>query len=130
MVFQKKGCLVEACETAEDGLALMESENFDVVISDFRLPGIDGLEFLKQAGENQPQSVRALVTAYRDYGLSKRAYDGGVHLFYEKPFSLKLITDALGDLLDSRKANGGIPFADNPAKYNIPKVSCEVNASS
>lgn len=130
MVFLKKGCKVQAYETAEDALASMPTENYDVIISDFRLPGIDGLDFLKQAKENQPHTVRALVTAYRDYGLSKKAYKAGVHLFYEKPFSLKVISNALVELLDSREANGGIPLIVNPPENKIPRVSYEVSALS
>ena len=128
MVFIKKGCHVKACETAEEGLSSMETEEYDVIISDFRLPGIDGLDFLKKAKQMQPGTVRALVTAYRDYGLSKKAYKAGVHLFYEKPFSLKIISNALAELLDSRESNGGIPFVDNSSKRNVAKVNIEMNA--
>jgi len=130
MVFLKKGCKVQAYETAEDALASMQTENYDVIISDFRLPGIDGLDFLTQAKETQPHTVRALVTAYRDYGLSKNAFKAGVHLFYEKPFSLKVISKALVELLDSRETNGGIPFIGNPPENKIHKVSYEVSALS
>ena len=130
MVFLKKGCKVKAYETAEDALVSMQTENYDVIISDFRLPGIDGLDFLTQAKEMQPSSVRTLVTAYRDYGLSKNAFKAGVHLFYEKPFSLKVISNALVELLDSRETNGGIPFIGNPPENKIPRVSYEVSALS
>ena len=130
MVFVKKGSHVVAFETAEEGLEAMESNEFDVVISDFRLPGVDGLAFLKMVQEKRPNTVRALVTAYRDYGLSKKAYESGVHLFYEKPFSLKVLSNALADLLESRKENGGIPVPAKPQDAHRPQIIFEMNAST
>jgi DNA-binding NtrC family response regulator len=130
MVFVKKGSQVEAFETAEEGLEAMKSKEFDVVISDFRLPGVDGLDFMKTVKDTQPNTVRALVTAYRDYGLSKKAYEVGVHLFYEKPFSLKVLSNALADLLESRKDNGGIPLPAQPPEAKRANITFEMNAST
>ncbi len=55
LVFMNKGCFLQATETAEEGLRTLEKESFNIIISDLKLPGIDGLEFFRQANVYQPE---------------------------------------------------------------------------
>ena len=73
----------------------MEEEKFDIVISDLRLPGIDGLRFLKFASLIQPDPVKVLITAYRDDQVYSEAQRIGVSDFIAKPFSVKAFLDLL-----------------------------------
>ena len=92
MAFFKKGCSLQAAESAEEGLRILEKERFDIIISDFRLPGIDGLEFFKKATVCQPDTVKVLISAYADADVISQAYRIGVHFFLQKPFSfMKLL---------------------------------------
>ncbi|MFO1532107.1 MAG: response regulator [Thermoplasmatota archaeon] len=52
--------------TAEEGLRILEREGADVVVSDYRLPGMDGLRFLAQASRLLPGVPRILITAYTE----------------------------------------------------------------
>ena len=66
MAFSSKGCSMRAAESAEEGLEAIKKEQFDIIISDFRLPGMNGLDFLRLATVTQPGAVNILITAYRD----------------------------------------------------------------
>jgi DNA-binding NtrC family response regulator len=88
MAFGKKGCLLKAVESAEEGLRVLENEKFDVIISDLRLPGINGVEFFKQAIVSHPNTVRVLISAYGSEMVVREAFEIGVHAFLEKPFTL------------------------------------------
>jgi two-component system response regulator HydG len=46
IAFKKKGFLLQTAETAEEGLQALKREAFDIIISDFKLPRMNGLEFL------------------------------------------------------------------------------------
>jgi DNA-binding NtrC family response regulator len=95
MAFKNKGCFMRVAETAEEGLQAIKEEQFDVIISDFRLPGMNGLEFLKLATINHPDSVNILITAYRDEYLFTEAVRIGVTEFIDKPFSVKALAELL-----------------------------------
>ena len=95
MAFKNKGCFMRVAGTAEEGLQAINQEKFDIIISDFRLPGMNGLEFLKLATINHPDTVNILITAYRDEYLFTEAVRIGVTEFIDKPFSVKALAELL-----------------------------------
>ena len=95
IAFTTKGCPIRVAETAEDGLQAIKDEQFDIIISDFKLPGMTGLDFLKLATVTQPQAVNILITAYRDEYCFSEAIRIGVTEFIEKPFSVKALVALL-----------------------------------
>ena len=95
IAFATKGCSMRVAETAEEGLQAIKEEQFDIIISDFRLPGINGLDFLKLATITYPEAVNILITAYRDEYLFSEAIRMGVTEFIDKPFSVKALAELL-----------------------------------
>ena len=95
IAFKNKGCFMRAAESAEEGLNAIKEEQFDVIISDFRLPGINGLDFLKLAAVTHPHAVNILITAYRDEYMFSEAIRIGIAEFIEKPFSVKALVGLL-----------------------------------
>ena len=95
IAFATKGCSMRVAETAEEGLQAIKEERFDIIISDFRLPGMNGLEFLKLANITHPDSVNILITAYRDEYLFSEAVRMGITEFIDKPFSVKNLAELL-----------------------------------
>ena len=95
IAFATKGCALRVAESAEEGLQAINEEQFDIIISDFRLPGMNGLDFLKLASVTQPASVNILITAYRDDYSFSEAIRIGVSEFIEKPFSVKALVALL-----------------------------------
>jgi two-component system response regulator HydG len=109
MAFKNKGCFIRAAESAEEGLKAIKEEQFDVIISDFRLPGINGLDFLKLATMVHPQAVHILITAYRDEYLFSEAIRMGVTEFLDKPFSVKALAVLLAVSLKRQKNEPAAP---------------------
>ena len=98
MVFKSRGCRFSAYESAEEALQILDSDSFDIIISDFKLPGIDGLAFLKSAINTSPQSLKILITAFREKEIVSEALRCGVHEFIEKPFSPRKLIDTVHTL--------------------------------
>jgi two-component system NtrC family sensor kinase len=70
-----------------DGLALLEKTPMDVVISDFRMPGMDGGEFLKQVGSRWPETIRLVLSGYADItALISAINEGAIFKFISKPW--------------------------------------------
>ena len=108
IAFATKGCALRVAESAEEGLQAINEEQFDIIISDFRLPGMNGLDFLKLASVTQPASVNILITAYRDDYSFSEAIRIGVSEFIEKPFSVKALVALLALALKRQTKNRAI----------------------
>ncbi len=102
LVFKNRGCHLRAHESAEEALETLRAEHFDIIISDFKLPGIDGLKFFKAAAKTSPDSINILITAYREKEIVAEAFRSGVHDFIEKPFSPGKLVSAVHHLTTDR----------------------------
>jgi two-component system, OmpR family, response regulator VanR len=85
-----------AVESAEKGLDVLGSMKFDVIICDYQLQGMNGLDFLKHVSFLYPDVMRLLITAYGDdEELIKLAWSIGVNDIIVKPFSPDIIVKSI-----------------------------------
>ena len=83
---------------AEDGaeaLRLVEAERPDIIISDIRMPEIDGLEFSRRALEINPDAIILLITGYSDFTYAQQALRIGVFDFLVKPVDFESLETAM-----------------------------------
>ena len=92
-VLTRAGHIVTLVDTAEDGFTRLKAEPFDLLITDKNLPGIDGLEVLKQARAAQPRLRALLITGFPTPETQVAANDLGVHAYVTKPFGVHDILD-------------------------------------
>ena len=62
LLFESEGCFLMALETAEEGIKAIHEDCYDIIIADYKLPGMDGLMLLKQAQQLQPNAIKILMT--------------------------------------------------------------------
>ena len=98
--FESEGCHLKALETAEEGLKALEKQPYDIIIVDYRLPGMDGLDFLKRINKFYPNVKKILITAYGNKALVSEAMQLGIKDFIEKPFTTKTIEASLSRLIE------------------------------
>lgn len=80
-------CRVHGFDNPKNALESLRDVVYDAVISDLRMPGVDGLSFLRQARELQPDAVRILISGYGDLSSAMAAInDIGVFRFVAKPW--------------------------------------------
>ena len=99
LFFDSEGCQFNAVETAEAGIAELRERDYDIIISDYRLPGMDGLSFFKQIKVTQNAAVKILITAYGDDDLADESSRAGINDYIEKPFDMQDIERALKRLM-------------------------------
>jgi DNA-binding NtrC family response regulator len=92
-VLTRAGHIVTLVDTAEDGFTRLKAEPFDLLITDKNLPGLDGLEVLKQARAAQPRLRALLITGFPTPETQVAANDLGVHAYVTKPFGVHDILD-------------------------------------
>ena len=93
--FGSIGCLVDVVGSAEEGLGVLEKEDFDIIIADIELPGIDGLEFFNRAGSQCRRALKVIIAGYGDIDPVSTACEFGIDQIFEKPFALTTVLDAL-----------------------------------
>jgi DNA-binding NtrC family response regulator len=84
-IFTKEGYAVDGAESAEKGLILLETNHYDVIISDIILPGMDGIEMLARVREQNPDQIVIIVTAYASLDTSVKALRAGAYDYIMKP---------------------------------------------
>jgi DNA-binding NtrC family response regulator len=89
---------VAVATSGMDALALLGGDTFDVIISDQRMPGMTGTEFLEQAKRISPRSVRLLLTGYSDFNaVLSSVNDGEVFRFLSKPWDNQKLLETVGE---------------------------------
>lgn len=103
LAFKTKGCCLKVAESAEEGLQAIKDQRFEIIISDYRMPIINGLEFFKLVTIAQPNALRFLMSAYRDDYIFSDALRTGIDEFIEKPFKVKALFSLLAFALKRRE---------------------------
>lgn len=95
-VFRKNFAVETALGPLEGLAAIAEKGPYAVVVSDLRMPGMDGIEFFTQLKARCPDTVRIMLTGYADIASAMSAVNQGhVFRFLSKPCSERDMTDAL-----------------------------------
>lgn len=100
---RKEGYDCSTGSSAEEGLALLARERFDIILSDLRMQGISGLEFLERARGEHPHTAFILVTGEHDIKVGISAMKSGASDYVVKPFKLNEVVRRVSSAL-SRKA--------------------------
>ncbi|MDO8794711.1 MAG: sigma-54 dependent transcriptional regulator [Vicinamibacterales bacterium] len=99
----EQGFEVVQAENGERGLALLDEFAFDVVITDLRMPGVDGLTLLDAAVERYPGIIVIVVTGYGTVKDAVGAIRRGATDFIAKPFQFEELKHVLQKALDRRR---------------------------
>ncbi len=95
VLFQQEGCKLTAVETAEEGIKVLQCDSYDVIIADYGLPDMNGLEFFKQIYRSHPKAAKLLTTTTRLGAVSKSDAEINQLEVIEKPFSKNTIAAGL-----------------------------------
>jgi DNA-binding response OmpR family regulator len=115
----KWGFEVQPVFTGADALAKIEKSGFDVVLLDYRLPDLDGIEVAKLIRKRQPHTVIFLLTAFQ---LNELSLDAGlIDSYFNKPLDLQQLHQELQKI--PRLRTGGEKTGQrpiHPKKYLSP----------
>lgn len=99
-VFTGEGYQVTACDDSREGLLLLQSENFDTVITDLRMPHISGEEILQAALKRDPDLPVVVITGYGSIDSAIEAMKAGAHDYIQKPFDPEKLVFAVKKAVD------------------------------
>ncbi len=86
---EQEGYAVETYLNAEPALKRLEEERFDVVVTDYKMKGIDGMEVLRAVRGRYPGTQVIMITAFANLDAAIEALRRDVHDFFPKPVKIK-----------------------------------------
>ena len=84
--FIEDGYRVESAENAKKALSILESDNFDIILTDLKMPGMDGLELLQRIKALNKDSIIIVMTAFASVDTAVKALKEGAFDYVTKPF--------------------------------------------
>ena len=110
----RDGGVVRSFESGDELLVALSSSLPEIIVSDIRMPGIDGLELLEQIHSTRPDIPVIITTAHSDLDSAVAAYQGGAFEYLPKPFDLDELVDVV---------RRGITFAREQQPHDPPEES-------
>lgn len=117
--FIEDGYRVECAENANKALSMLESDSFDIILADIKMPGMDGLEMLRRIKLLKSESIIIVMTAFATVDTAVQALKDGAFDYVTKPFD----PDDLSHLI--RNASKQISLADENENLKKKVVSLE-----
>jgi DNA-binding response OmpR family regulator len=97
---------VAVCFNDSEALAMLATQRFDVVISDFNMPGVSGLELLNKIRQDHCEMILVLITAYGMDELEVEAHRLGIG-YITKPFGLSPLVQIIHGLIRGQETRAG-----------------------
>src|SRR5579864_4367435 len=79
------GVRVDTSDSAQRALEQIQEHDYDAIVSDIKMPGMDGLELLAKIQELRPDTPTLLITGHGEYNLAIQALRGGAYDYIQKP---------------------------------------------
>lgn len=94
-------CVVKICNTAEVALQMIRLHKFDLIVSDWRLPGISGLDFITEVRNSQPDIPIVFMTAFGTDQIDEQVHAASDY-YIKKPFEIPELTKVIDGLLQQK----------------------------
>jgi PAS domain S-box-containing protein len=93
---------VQTCDSAPDALARIAVEDYDAIVTDIKMPGMDGLALLDEIQKVRPETPTLLITGHGEHGLAIQALRRGAYDYIQKPIDRDYFTASLSRAIERR----------------------------
>jgi signal transduction histidine kinase len=94
---------VDTSDSAHRALELIRAHDYDTIVSDIKMPGMDGLELLTKVHALRPETLTLLITGHGDHALAIRALRSGAYDYILKPIDRDYFVAALDHTIQTRQ---------------------------
>ena len=102
-LFRRDGYHVLTATCGDQGLALLAQQPVDVILSDQRMPGMTGIQFMREARRLHPHTVRITLSGYTDLeSIIAAVNEGAVYKFLTKPWDDDLLRHHVAQAFEQR----------------------------
>jgi DNA-binding NtrC family response regulator len=101
---EKAGYEVEVFTKSAEAMARIQVKEFDIVITDLKMEGLDGMTFLSEVKKRSPATEVIVITGFATMETAKESYQKGVFDFVAKPFKLGEIQEVVRKAAEKRRS--------------------------
>jgi DNA-binding NtrC family response regulator len=98
-----EGYEVRLAKNGVEGLKMASEERFDLVLTDLKMPDMDGIEVLRIIKEKWPETSVIIVTGYQTVDTAVKAIKLGAYDYIEKPFTPDALISAVAEAMANRQ---------------------------
>lgn len=98
-----EGYEVRLAKNGVEGLKMASEERFDLVLTDLKMPDMDGIEVLRIIKEKWPETAVIIVTGYQTVDTAVKAIKLGAYDYIEKPFTPDALLSAVAEAMAGRQ---------------------------
>ena len=98
-----EGYEVKLAKNGSEGLKMAREDKFDLVLTDLKMPDMDGIEVLRIIKEQWPETEVIIVTGYQTVDTAVKAIKLGAYDYIEKPFTPDALISAVTEALSGKK---------------------------
>lgn len=98
-----EGYEVKAAKNGLEGLKMISDEKFDLVLTDLKMPDMDGIEVLKRIKEEWPEIEVIIITGYQTVDTAVKSIKLGAFDYIEKPFTPDALVAAVAKALNRKR---------------------------
>lgn len=106
---QKTDVEIQSFSSPQEVLKKIDQEEPDVIISDIRMPGMDGISLLEQIKQHSPDIPVIIMTAYSDLDRAVSAFQGGAYEYLSKPFDVDEVVGLVKRAITHKQSNATTP---------------------
>ena len=93
---------IETCDSAPDALAKIAVADYDAIVTDIKMPGMDGLALLDEIRKVRPETPTLLITGHGEHDLAVQALRRGAYDYIQKPIDRDYFTASLSRAIEKR----------------------------
>jgi len=103
LLLRMQGVAVDTCDSAPSALREIAATDYDAIVADIKMPGMDGLALLGEIRALRPETPTVLITGHGHDDLAVRALRGGAYDFIQKPIEREYFVASLRRAIEARE---------------------------
>src|SRR6267143_149096 len=124
------GVKIDTADSAEAALDLIAARDYDAIVTDIKMPGIDGLELLAEIRTQRPDTPTVMITGHGEHDLVVQALRGGAYDFIQKPIDRDHLVASLSRAIQMRELSRRVKEQQAALERNLNDLEAIVEGET
>ncbi|MBP1769865.1 MAG: response regulator, partial [Candidatus Aminicenantes bacterium] len=111
-IFAGAGHEIETASSGDEGLAMAMAKDYDLVVTDLKMPGLGGMDVLKALRKDRPRTTVIIFTGYSSVETAREALKAGAFDYVPKPFTPEELRSVVANAIEARRNAAGAKMLD------------------